>query len=242
MFKPQNNISANCWANSLAQALYAQPHIHDYLDSKYGYTNNFGIAINNATLHHSGQQCAHEAFQIFVERAEQPIQQLFEMVTENINTCINGHKSHIRDNSYFLLFPTIPPPTQSLNDYLVKRNPSISGAICDTCSHPIRDRSEILRRVSKIITIVLDKFTLKTLTTFPHILDIPTHPPQTKLQYELTAVVEHSGCAYSGHYWAICKDFTTSDWYVCNDTSISRLPHQPQPSPESYLLFYSQVA
>lgn len=239
MFLPQNNISLNCWANSLAQSLRALTHIRDYINASYANDNNYGIAINNASLKHSGQQCAHEALQILLERVPLEIQRKFELTTEYINICPYNHKTSTRDTEYFVLFPPVLPVT--FNQYLLKRESTIDTAKCDTCNALGITRIELLRKVSPIIAIVLNKFTQKSNLPYPHLLSIPTHPSLLPLNYELVAIIEHAGCAYSGHYWALCKDYNTNIWYTCNDTTIQQLPAPPNPTNESYILFYSQI-
>lgn len=39
--------------------------------------------------------------------------------------------------------------------------------------------------------------------------------------YELIAVINHTGSAYSGHYYSFIKSFEDNKWYEFNDTNIS---------------------
>lgn len=42
-----------------------------------------------------------------------------------------------------------------------------------------------------------------------------------QFQYELFAIMIHSGSASGGHYYAYIKDFETNKWYSFNDQTVS---------------------
>ncbi|BES94801.1 ubiquitin carboxyl-terminal hydrolase [Nesidiocoris tenuis] len=59
--------------------------------------------------------------------------------------------------------------------------------------------------------------------------------------YNLYAVSNHSGTAYSGHYTAYCLHSGTGQWYEFNDSRVSSISPRNVVSSEAYLLFYEQV-
>ncbi|KAF6207453.1 hypothetical protein GE061_018696 [Apolygus lucorum] len=59
--------------------------------------------------------------------------------------------------------------------------------------------------------------------------------------YNLYAVSNHSGTAYSGHYTAYCLHSGSGQWYEFNDSRVSSISSRNVVSSEAYILFYEQV-
>ena len=57
--------------------------------------------------------------------------------------------------------------------------------------------------------------------------------------YDLKAVINHSGTATSGHYWANVFDKNSGFWLKCDDTSVTKIKLEELNSSNSYLLFYT---
>lgn len=55
--------------------------------------------------------------------------------------------------------------------------------------------------------------------------------------YSLYAVNYHSGNSNSGHYWSACKNLD-KDWYIYNDSDVSKLQTTNLLSKDAYILFY----
>jgi len=66
--------------------------------------------------------------------------------------------------------------------------------------------------------------------------DGKTQENQTKIFYELFAVVNHMGNLDNGHY--ICYVKHCSEWYKCDDHLISRVSLSSVKASNAYLLFY----
>lgn len=56
--------------------------------------------------------------------------------------------------------------------------------------------------------------------------------------YELYATIYHSGGLHGGHYMAYVKNPIDKNWYLCNDSNISRVDFNDVLKSNSYLLFY----
>uniref|UniRef100_A0A0A9YH44 Ubiquitin carboxyl-terminal hydrolase n=1 Tax=Lygus hesperus TaxID=30085 RepID=A0A0A9YH44_LYGHE len=59
--------------------------------------------------------------------------------------------------------------------------------------------------------------------------------------YNLYAVSNHSGTAYSGHYTAYCLHSGSGQWFEFNDSRVSSISARNVVSSEAYILFYEQV-
>ena len=55
--------------------------------------------------------------------------------------------------------------------------------------------------------------------------------------YSLYAVNYHSGTNKGGHYWSACKNLD-KNWYVYNDTDVTKLSNTSVLTKEAYMLFY----
>ena len=56
--------------------------------------------------------------------------------------------------------------------------------------------------------------------------------------FSLVARINHSGSLNNGHYWAIIKDNTTSQWFSCNDKVVFEIKADDLDNKTSYMLFY----
>ena len=72
----------------------------------------------------------------------------------------------------------------------------------------------------------------------PSLLEHITNPAET--HYRLIGVVNHSGTADFGHYYAYCKDeYNRQDnWFEYNDTSVSAVRESEVVNKNAYLLLY----
>ena len=55
--------------------------------------------------------------------------------------------------------------------------------------------------------------------------------------YSLYAVNYHSGNSNGGHYWSACKNLDTN-WYVYNDSDVTKLQNTNSLTKDAYILFY----
>lgn len=55
--------------------------------------------------------------------------------------------------------------------------------------------------------------------------------------YSLYAINYHSGNSESGHYWSVCKNLN-NNWYLYNDSDITKFTNQSILSKDAYILFY----
>ena len=55
-------------------------------------------------------------------------------------------------------------------------------------------------------------------------------PPPPNLQYELYAVLVHSGSASFGHYYALIKDLEHGEWHEFNDSLVKPIKEERAPA------------
>lgn len=64
---------------------------------------------------------------------------------------------------------------------------------------------------------------------------IPLNAPPI---YDLYAMTDHSGSAYSGHNLAYCKNYKNQHWYVFDDIKVSYCEVEEVVQSNAYILFY----
>lgn len=89
--------------------------------------------------------------------------------------------------------------------------------------------SERYRKLSATVEFPLTNLDMSAYSTTPQVA-----------MYNLYAVSNHSGTAYSGHYTAYCLHSGTSQWYEFNDSRVSSISSRNVVSSEAYILFYEQ--
>ena len=74
------------------------------------------------------------------------------------------------------------------------------------------------------------------------LLNIPVHVDENvcvSRKFKLKATINHSGTLNAGHYWAFIKDTNSSQWFKCNDTTVSKATFKDLSNNTSYILIYS---
>jgi hypothetical protein len=122
------------------------------------------------------------------------------------------------------------PYTPDLQTYITK-NVSTSEYLCKTCNVPCTQENT-LSRAPNVMVVMLNKFKEKKLQQYPQTMSFPPN-----INYELIAVIDHSGSMEGGHYIARCKK--NNGVFIFNDISVSR--GNLEPTPESFILFYHRV-
>ncbi|KAL0281132.1 UNVERIFIED_CONTAM: hypothetical protein PYX00_002217 [Menopon gallinae] len=114
-------------------------------------------------------------------------------------------------------------------------------------------KSFSIQKFPKILVLHLKRFSpteryrgkLSVMVEFPLTnLDLSPYA-SNKVQcctYNLYAISNHSGTAYSGHYTAYCKHPYTGNWHEYNDSGVSSLSSRSVVSGEAYVLFYELAA
>nr|BAN21345.1 ubiquitin specific protease 2 [Riptortus pedestris] len=167
-----------------------------------------------------------------------------------------GHNSTTFEVFWDLSLP-LPSRTGSLRlqqciDHFTKEE-VLDGDEMPTCSK-CKTRRKCTKRFSiqkfpKILVLHLKRFSpseryrkLSATVEFPLTnLDMSGYSttPQVAM-YNLYAVSNHSGTAYSGHYTAYCLHSGTNQWYEFNDSRVSSISPRNVVSSEAYILFYEQ--
>ncbi|XP_014277447.1 ubiquitin carboxyl-terminal hydrolase 2 isoform X1 [Halyomorpha halys] len=89
--------------------------------------------------------------------------------------------------------------------------------------------SERYRKLSATVEFPLTNLDMSGYSTTPQVAT-----------YNLYAVSNHSGTAYSGHYTAYCLHSGSGHWYEFNDSRVSSISPRSVVSSEAYILFYEQ--
>jgi ubiquitin C-terminal hydrolase len=194
------------------------------------------------------QHCADEALVMFVELMAHPaIEQLFELIYEMSIVCpVCSRASVVRDTRYRVQLYTPAELTGTFAKWLVGHTSICATYTCEGCKTTSKDipRVEKLRRVSEVLVVTLGQFQRKERFECPHMVEIPgkTAP----MVYKLVAIIEHSGTAAGGHYWAKClrPEMVSGEpvdrWYDINDHSVTQIA-KPEMTPAAFVLVYHLV-
>ena len=132
-------------------------------------------------------------------------------------------------------------PHENIGLLFQKINIQVKTYTCSMCK--VQNKQKVtttIHEYPKLLLILVNRFSISSFyhrhrkNNQPfHILD------QIRfglVDFNLMALIEHHGIdTRSGHYTCFVKN--TTDWYYCNDNSISRR-HLPKTSANSYLLFF----
>jgi len=111
---------------------------------------------------------------------------------------------------------------------------------CEECGETTKEgvRFHVLKMLREVMVIEFNKYMVKDLRWFPEQMRFKSTNDKY-LTYKLISVIEHSGGLNGGHYW--CRAYrptseTEGKFYNFNDMSVKE--DGPQPTPNSYMLFY----
>ncbi len=118
---------------------------------------------------------------------------------------------------------------------------------CEKCKrHCIGKRKITVWRMPPVITFCFNRFDMKSnkidkLIDFPiGTCNFPTLAERTfekKTMYELTAIGNHEGSLFGGHYWAVTKG-TNGKWYEYDDHRVREIGMESLVSNNAYYLVY----
>ncbi|XP_063719148.1 ubiquitin carboxyl-terminal hydrolase 2-like [Symsagittifera roscoffensis] len=212
---------------------------------------------------YSPSQKAKESWTRYLSREKSFVIDLFVGQLKSTLTCqVCGYESLTYD-PYFDLSLPIPKKNYfncSLDDCLREytSEETLDGydkPRCAKCKKPQRCTKQFtIERFPKILVIHLKRFSMRNRFSK---LDTKVAFPVTGLCleefasteqkhnrtasdciYNLFAVANHSGTAYSGHYTAYCKSETRKHWSSFNDRLVSELHESRLVSSSAYVLFY----
>lgn len=90
----------------------------------------------------------------------------------------------------------------------------------------------ILRKDNTFITYPLTKLNISSIIS-------PLNKDTTKCyEYDLYAVINHTGDMNAGHYYTYCLDEQTNKWYVYNDAHVQEISVNSVVNQSAYMLFY----
>lgn len=242
----RGNSLAEFWAGMTAPVGLLRPVQPDNAGEKFlAAMTTRAARVGRAIGLGNEQHCADEALVIFVELMAHPaIEQLFEIIYEMSIECTACHRvSKTRDTRYRVQLYTPADLTGTFEKWLIAHSSICASYRCESCGVVSRDvpRVERLRRVSEVLVVTLGQFQRKEKFECPHVLEIPGKG--RKMVYKLVAIVEHSGTASGGHYWAKClrpetnRGETVDRWYDINDQVVTPIA-EPVMGSAAFILVY----
>jgi len=201
---------------------------------------------------------ANESWKQYLRCDNSKIVDLFVGQLKSTLQCtVCGHSSTTFEVFWDLSLP-LPSRTGTLRlsqciDHFTKEE-VLDGDEMPTCSR-CKTRRKCTKRFSiqrfpKILVLHLKRFSpseryrkLSATVEFPLTnLDMSAYSstPST-CSYNLYAVSNHSGSAYSGHYTAYCLHPHLGQWNEYNDSRVSSISSRNVVSSEAYILFYEQA-
>jgi len=116
---------------------------------------------------------------------------------------------------------------------------------CDKCKSCVQPHKKIdFWNLSPILIISIKQFRLNKKINkhidFPEELNMGKYCINKKnnITYKLSGICIHSGSLNGGHYYAMCKDYTTNSWRVHNDTSVKETNIENVMDQTPYCFFY----
>lgn len=139
--------------------------------------------------------------------------------------------------------------TKCLNNFIkIEELDSTNEWICPKCHTPQRAKTKIsIYRIPHFIIIQLKRFNQLSknnlLVEFPiNGLDMSNYvlsnAEKYPLLYDLFAIANHSGDISFGHYYTICKNPLTGQWFKYDDSNIEPIPRKKIINHDAYILFY----
>jgi len=189
----------------------------------------------------NGQACAYEGISKIIETVDCPeVYNCAENIYEYRIQCPACHEliTTSRDKAYQINMQGQHITTQqAFIDWLRWHTSIVDEWKCDRCMIRSKNvsRQECLRVLSEVVTIVLNKYTLKTLTYYPKELAFPSNG--STLTYKVISTIEHYGNIYGGHYVANC--LRGEDTYKMNDSSTTMSDLEPKN--ETFIVIYHLV-
>jgi ubiquitin C-terminal hydrolase len=197
----------------------------------------------------TGQECADEAFTLFIEMLECPrVEKLFNSVSELSVKCkgCNETASSVRDKSLRITIGTdvVLNTHNEFNAHIRVRTSEVDFHKCPKCEHRMAStpsskiyRVEKLRMISEVIVIMFDKYHRKDRKWFPEELTFNGKKDEI-MRYKLVSKIEHSGTMNGGHYW--CDSLRENRWVNLNDRHVS--PGNATPSEGTFMIAYNLVS
>lgn len=204
------------------------------------------------------QNCAQEAFTLVMDCIGTPadnVSMLQRTLWETCPACAKDSDARTITANYLDVYtgelfragfarvaPLMTPHGFSM--YLTMRPSALETFVCAHCKQVSDDvlTYSKLDTARSIVTVVLHKYDRKTLTMYPLQITFPAvHIGE--LVYDLCAIIRHYGSMSSGHYTAVVRRGNPHagglNWWLCNDSSVEKLPGAPASAEEDYMLFYS---
>lgn len=247
-----SNGKKNCVSEAL-QMLF-----HDLESGKPGSATTYRVTNALEIRNVCEQQDAAEYYQKILSLTENKAAEIFQGEKKHSTVCKYGSHDPVEElNSFFSLAIPMDSDERLINieqsfgalfDSMVMEGED--QLYCKTC----QDKTDMEMRCTilewpEVLTLHLQRFNLDYSYMVYRKNNCPVKIPlQLKVQdesgvdyqYDLYAVVNHSGSLSGGHYYADIKSSTDQQWYEFNDSSVHRIDslHDNRQSKQACLLFY----
>jgi ubiquitin carboxyl-terminal hydrolase len=236
------NVGAICYFNSMVQALFSCPlfnkHIRNIdepvareyvklLDFNSGTAQKIEVKDTTALLkamlarqngqsnmRYGYQEDLHEGLSLFLEFVGNTVN-LFKIkhkLTIDCEYCSKSHEVPTTPYECSFIVGGNPQTQQEMEQFIKMNKESIPDYKCDCGNQgPLITRTYRLARIPEILVLVYNK-NRPGVKYFPPKLSFASKTPGKMLNYKVTAQVEHSGTANSGHYYVRALHPTPGDF------------------------------
>lgn len=246
---PLINYGSVCWFNSLIQSILSFKmviditgnikefnELHRYNTVKYIIDKYIPDKIKY------GQQSSSEGFVYLIEnilpkeqnQIKNPIEALFVSRFKSSILCENCKKQIdiTQYNSYIPLFD-IEDIKKSFVDAVRYHREKIDYE-CENCKKRTHiTKLDQIRCCPLILVISFNRYFDR------QFIDYPIEFMIENIKYELKAQIIHRGSLHGGHYYAEVR--RGENHYICNDSSIIKIPKFNKYNYDSYMLFYEMI-
>jgi ubiquitin C-terminal hydrolase len=160
-------------------------------------------------------------------------------------TCSNCRNVSHSFESYNTINLNVPEKTKSVSDLLINYFGCILHAdpgnlyFCEKCNkNQISNHKQSINILPKTLIIVLKRYTASgTKIKSEIILDKTINIKSDNIKkYHLTAIVNHQGNLFNGHYNA--NVLINDEWYQFDDENVNLIKEFNYSNPNAYILFY----
>lgn len=253
---PLINYGAVCWFNSLIQAMMSFNNVINITKDikEFNELFNYHTLNKQPTVRYIinrfipdkikyGQQSSSEGFVYLLENIlekeegqdKNPIEALFtsrfrsSILCENCNKRIDVNMNH----TYIPLF-NIDDIRKSFVDAIRYHREKIEYN-CEGCGKNSHiTKLDQIRFCPLILVLSFNRYHHRELINYPIEFTI-----DNKIIYKLKAQIIHRGSLHGGHYYAEVK--RGENYYICNDSSIVKIPNFNKYNYDAYMLFYERT-
>ncbi|XP_048014179.1 ubiquitin carboxyl-terminal hydrolase 47-like [Megalobrama amblycephala] len=216
-------------------------------------TENITDVLNIGNVNE--QQDAEKWFLRILNMVSSDMSKTFQGIMEYTTICRNEHTSMVQTDHCFSIDISVESHSPINVEYCFDslfEPVSMCGEdqiYCKTCKNMMNMETNCkIKKFPPVLVLHLERFELdynamyyrKNTSRVEIPLQLSVKGERDVCQYDLYAVVKHTGSLRSGHYFADIKSFEDKKWYRFNDCSVYMIPDlkDQKACDEAYLLLY----